>query len=145
MWLASLSVRRRGAIVTTDRWTPTVLASAQESLDFLLDGIGDASRQRSFRMTVTLCRHRALSVEEHDALPVEWHDAPATDIAGGPVEVLWHRGIPERLSTLPCENPTKVPMGSHGAWFPLDCEACPPCVAREEQAEGVCACRRTIT
>lgn len=138
-------MRDRGAIVTTDRWKPDRLARAQANLDYLLDGVGDPTRERSFRMMVTLCRHRALTVEEHDALPVEWHDIPAFDIAGGPVEVLWHHGIPELPSTLPCENPTKVPMGARGAWFPEDCGTCAPCAARESQAEGVCACRRRIT
>lgn len=142
VWLASLSRRdRRGNIITTDRWTPAVLDAAQAHLDFLLDGLGDPGRQRSFRMCITLCRHRALTDLEHDALPDYWHAEPARDIAGGPVEVLWARGIDDTPGVRPCEHPSRQPI-RRDLWLPVDCGSCPPCLARAAAVDGVCSCRR---
>ena len=132
VWLASLSRRdRRGRIVTTDRWTADQMAAAQTSIDTLLGQLGNPDQERSFRMCVTLCRHRALTPEEADRLPDEWWTTPARDLAGGPVEVLWSKGIPQPPSTMPCEHPTKLPLGP-GSWFPEDCGECPTCLARQE-------------
>ena len=131
MWLASASLRGRdGKIVGTERWTPEMFDRVSAGLDVLLDGVGDVDRQREFRMCITLCRHRALTEGEFKLLPVWWHDAPAVDIAGGPVEVRWHRGIPERPSTQPCVAPGKERL-SVGLWLPVDCGRCEPCLARE--------------
>ena len=130
VWLASLSIRdRHGQIVPTGRWEGFTMPRAQASIDTLLDGVGDPAHERSFRMCVTLCRHRALTTEEADHLPEDWWTTPARDLAGGPVEVLWSVGVPETPSTQPCANPTKVPMGP-GLYFPDDCGACETCAAR---------------
>ncbi len=101
-------------------------------LDVLMAGVGDVDRQREFRMCITLCRHRALTQGEFDALPVWWHEAPPYDIAGGPVEVRWHRGVPESPSTKPCANPHRERVGSpvERLWLPMDCGACESCLAR---------------
>lgn len=130
VWLASLSMRdRNGNIIPTARWGDIRLGRAQHSIDTLLEGLGDRGRERSFRMCITLCRHRALSEAEADQLPEDWWTTPAVDLAGGPVEVLWHRGVPESLSTQPCTNPTRIPMGI-GLYLPEDCGTCEPCGAR---------------
>lgn len=146
VWLASASLRNRlGRIVPTGTWDADRRAYVSATLDVLLGGLGDPEREREFRMNVTLCRHRALTPAEHDALPTEWHDNPAMDIAGGPVEVLWYRGVPEASSTQPCRRPTKVPTpsGDPRLWLPGDCGECPPCRARESaRATVACACQR---
>lgn len=133
VWLASASAwDTLGHLVPSSRWTDTRMAQVSASLDILLDGVGDPTREREFRMCVTLCRHRALTQAEHDALPDWWHAAPAVDVAGGPVEIMWHKGIPETVSTLPCENPTREVVAPRrlDIWLPIDCGRCPPCVAR---------------
>lgn len=130
VWLASLSIRDRfGSIVPTAKWDVFRMGAAQNSIDALLDGVGDRSRQRSFRMCITLCRHRALTPEEADQLPDEWWTTPAKDLAGGPLEILWSVGVPETLSTQPCARPTKVRLGP-SLYFPDDCGTCETCVAR---------------
>ncbi len=130
VWLASASLRdRNGRIVSTERWSPETFDRVSAGLDVVLDGVGDVDRQREFRMCITLCRHRALTPEERAALPDWWEAAPPVDIAGGPVEVRWHRGIDERPSTQPCTNPRKELIGS-GLWLPIDCGQCGPCLAR---------------
>jgi hypothetical protein len=131
VWLASLSLRdRHGKIVPTETWSAERMAACQASIDTLLDGLGDPAYERSFRMCVTLCRHRALTADEADQLPDEWWTQPARDLAGGPIEVLWSRGLPETLSTEPCANPTKVLLAP-GCFFPKDCGVCPSCEARK--------------
>lgn len=130
VWLASTSLRdRHGRIVGTEKWSAEQMTVAQAGLDTLLDGIGNRESERSFRMCITLCRHRALTSAEADRLPESWWTEPARDLAGGPVEVLWSRGITETLSTQPCANPIRRPM-SPGLYFPEDCGKCESCVAR---------------
>lgn len=133
VWLASASLRdRRGRVRATGTWGPSTMAYVSASLSVLLDGIGDDTREREFRMNVTLCRHRALTPAEHEALPEWWHQAPATDLAGGPIEVLWHSNIPHVPSCDPCENPSKVVTNPRrpDLWLPYDCGSCGPCLAR---------------
>jgi hypothetical protein len=131
VWLASLSIRdRNGNVAPTEKWSAERMDAAQASIDTLLSGLGDQEHERSFRMCVTLCRHRALTANEADELPNDWWTTPAEDLAGGPVEVLWSRGIPSRPSTEPCANPTKVPLAP-GLFFPEDCGVCPSCAARK--------------
>lgn len=141
VWLASISRRsaRTGWINGVERWSARVLRRMEEFIDEeILAGVGDADRQRSFRMNVTLCRHRALTPEEVAGLPDSFHDAPAIDIAGGPVEVLWEN-VPTRPSTQPCESPGRYTMDAArpDLWVPVDCGRCAPCRARA-QIETYC-------
>ncbi len=130
VWLASASVRGpNGKTVPSGSWPPDLMDQVSASLDVLLAGVGDEDRQREFRMCITLCRHRALTPAERDALPDWWHEAPAVDIAGGPLEKRWSRGIPETLSTEPCANPDRV-LIERGMFIPTDCGTCPSCAAR---------------
>lgn len=131
MWLASISLRDRfGKIIPTENWDDRMRATMESLLDRLLEGVGDPLRERQIRMCITMCRHRAITQREFERLPQWWHDAPAVDLAGGPLEVMWHKGIPETLSTQPCVNPTKEPFGG-GLYLPVDCGECPSCRARE--------------
>ena len=132
VWLASMSRRdRNGDIIPTGKWTPEQLAEGEDMLNTLLDGVGDDSRERCFRMCMTLCRHRALSQDEVDGLPEWWDSVVPTDIAGGPVQVLWMKGVEDRPSTRPCENPGRHVIDAlKGLYLPLDCGECEPCLAR---------------
>jgi hypothetical protein len=133
VWLASASLRdRHGNIVSALKWSRDTTRRVSDSLDILLDGTGDPKHEREFRMCITLCRHRALSQAEYDALPDWFHEADAVDIAGGPVEVLWRRGLDNTPGTQPCANPTRRPIGIPGLWFPEDCGKCVSCRARDE-------------
>jgi hypothetical protein len=132
VWLASISRRdRRGALVATGRWSAPDVAAARSRLERALWGVGDESRQRLFRMNITLCLHRAPTDEEVAGLPDWWHAAPATDLAGGPIEVLWE-STPGAASTRPCLAPRRglFPGAPPDLWVPLDCGRCPPCRAR---------------
>jgi hypothetical protein len=96
-------------------------------------GVGDQELERGFRMCATLCVHRALTDAEIAAMPDDCR-APAVDLAGGPVEVLWRTpGVKDALSTQPCTAPTRVQLpGSDNPelWIPNDCGECPSCAAR---------------
>ena len=105
-----------------------------ESIDLLrrvLGPAGNPARERIFRMQVTLCIHRALTAEDVAALPAYFHTDPATDLAGGPVEIIYEteEGL---LSTRPCHAPERIPLDRSNPllWIPGDCGACPPCGAR---------------
>lgn len=110
----------------------------------LLSGRGDERWVRFFRMNLTYCLHRGLSDAEIAMLPSRWHQAPAVHIAGGPVEVFWSRGVaPGVVSCDPCHGPGRRYL-SEKIWLPVDCGACPPCLARAEiertgQPCAVCA------
>ena len=82
-------------------------------------------------MNITLCLHRQASAEEVAALPEAWHKAPS-GMAGGPVEILWERGVKATASALPCHDPGRAaPIpGRSDLWVPIDCGVCPPCLAR---------------
>jgi hypothetical protein len=132
VWLASISKfqglgHERSHPAST--WNEATLRRADQVLDAVLDGVGDAAVERSFSMCLTHCRHRALTDAEVSALPRDWREACAIDIAGGPVRVHWTKGIEPVLSAEPCEHMTfdeSVP----GLKFPVDCGACAPCRAR---------------
>jgi hypothetical protein len=140
VWLASISRKSpiTGGRLSTQVWSPQTM---QESIDLLrrvLGPAGNPDRERIFRMQVTLCLHRALTKEEVAALPPAFHEAEATDLAGGPVEIIWENeeGAP---STRPCANPRRYPLDPKNKllWFPLDCGACPSCKARAKlDADG---------
>jgi hypothetical protein len=82
-------------------------------------------------MNITFCVHRAVSEEEKARLPACWAGA-AGGLAGGPVEVLWSRGIEHRPAAMPCECPDHLVIDPlrPDLWLPLDCGRCPPCLAR---------------
>lgn len=84
-------------------------------------------------MNVTTCLHRAASAEDLARVPDWFHTADPTDLAGGPVEVLWENeeGAP---STRPCHHPEQIPLDRHNPllWVPGDCGRCEPCLARAE-------------
>jgi hypothetical protein len=106
---------------------------AEECLRFdALGGIGDQTRERFFRMCITACLHRGIRPDELASIPKWWHDAEAIDIAGGPVEVLWQKGVPEIPSAMPCHNPGRQIIGTRlDLWVPVDCGECEPCIARQ--------------
>jgi hypothetical protein len=131
--LASISRRSalQGRPLATPLWNEPLRAESAALLRRLLGPAGNPDRERLFRMQVTMCLHRALTLDEIDSLPAYFHDDPSTDLAGGPVEILWESeaGLP---STRPCHNPIHEPLwpGAPLLWLPLDCGTCPPCLAR---------------
>lgn len=140
VWLASYSLKNgKGKIVPTADFDHKQRVKALETLRKALRGVGDETGERFFRMCVTHCFHRVLSLAEEAGLSEAWKRAEPVDIAGGPVEVFWQHGVPEsaRLSTSPCENPGHLHLGQTDLWLPIDCEMCPPCVARRD-ARYVC-------
>ena len=138
MWLASVS--RRSPItdrfLPTPRWSADQLAEGETLLDQLLAGCGDPGGQRSFRMNLTLCRHRLLTTAE---VRRTGGGACAHGIAGGPVAVLWETH-PGAASTRPCANPVRRPFPGEPVdpdlWLPIDCGRCPSCRARAAIATG---------
>lgn len=106
----------------------------------VLGGLGDRTRERFFRMNITACLHRGLTPRDLRRLPDWWHQAASVNLAGGPIEVIWSRGLPDTPSAQPCANPRKQMISSTrpDLWIPQDCGACPSCVARRayEQEPG---------
>jgi len=98
----------------------------------VLGGAGDPERERFFRMCITACLHRGVTQSELRRLPQWWHDAPAVDLAGGPLEVLWSKGVPDILSAQPCAQPCRKLLDPRrpDLYLPLDCGTCPSCLAR---------------
>lgn len=141
VWLASISKWKKGPeVVPVEKWRAETLLVAEKRLEEVLWGIGDQSRERCFRMNVTLCRHRALSKNEGAHVMGMWKafGLPPRHMAGGPIEVLWMKGIKDTPSTRPCANPTRKPLDVKGnVWMPIDCEECESCLARLECHEGV--------
>lgn len=132
VWLASISRRdASGRLVATGRWSKGLRDASVAILRDVVHGVGDPTRERLFRMNITLCMHRALTDEEVAGLPKSWHAAAPMDIAGGPVEVL-RESTPGALSTQPCKKPGKrvIMMKQPELWLPIDCGKCPPCKAR---------------
>jgi hypothetical protein len=133
VWLASLSRKSgiTGGRLSTSVWSEQTMRESMALLRRVLGPAGDPSRERIFRMQITLCIHRAITQAELEALPDYFHRDPAVDLAGGPVEILFEteRGSE---STMPCHAPKRLPLDPTNKllWFPLDCGACPPCRAR---------------
>jgi hypothetical protein len=142
VWLASLSRRKsNGSIIATGDWLfkMGLKAEAERLVRQALKGVGDERFERLFRMNITYCLHRALSEDEVAGLPAAWERAPG-GLAGGPVEVLWQRGIPDDLQAAKCcENPHRMVVipSRPDLWVPTDCGKCPPCLARAEVERGV--------
>lgn len=133
VWLCSISRQSpvRGGRLATSLWTPPTMAESWALLRRCVGPDGNPSRERIFRMNVTVCLHRAITAEESARLPDWFHESEPTDLAGGPVEVLWENeeGSP---STRPCHNPERIPLDARNPllWFPGECRTCPPCLAR---------------
>ena len=117
----------------TSRWFARDLAHAESIVERVLDGCGDDSIQRSFRMCVTLCRHRALTAAERANTPAWFQACRPVHIAGPPLKLLWSRGVPDELETMrPCLNPSKRDLPGHpGAYLFNLCERCEPCLTNE--------------
>lgn len=151
VWLASCSVldlKRVDAIrggpllLSTELWTPQVRKEAERQLRLALAGVGNDALQRCFRMSATLCIHRAVTEAEHAGLPEDWKCTAPRDLAGAPLEVLWHTpGVPRVLSAEPCRRPGRqlAPELAHlGIFFLVECRACDTCDARKKrQAEAL--------
>ncbi len=134
VWLASMSRHNRhGELVAAKHWCRE--PEAYEDLCKALHGRGDPSRERLFRMNLTLCLHRAATEEEIASLPQTWRD-DLSGMAGGPVEIIWSKGVPVPESCKPCLNPDHQEMmaGRPDLWIPWDCGRCPPCLARKQIA-----------
>lgn len=133
----------RGVPIPTPKWINKPLKIRNRRVDpieamyrYALDGIGEPEKERCFRMQITLCIHRGATPEEVAGLPRDWHEA-LSGMAGGPVEVLWERGVESLLSAKPCANPRQLDLGlGHpDLWVPRDCGRCPSCVARKQMEE----------
>ncbi len=134
MWLASTSVRSRsGATIPTYEWSKRNIANAERRLRAVLEGVGDETRERFFRMCITACFHRALSAAEIANLPAAVCDLRPRDLAGGPVEVFWSKGTVDAPSTKPCEQPGRTWL-TKKLYLPTDCGHCEPCLARKALA-----------
>lgn len=133
VWLASLSRRNpgTGVPIATGRWADAWAQRGPALLREALTGRGDVSRERLFRMNLTLCLHRALTDDEVAGLPAYFHTDPACDLAGGPVEVVWEN-VRGRMSTRPCVKPRRMVLDPRQPelWVPEDCGQCQPCLAR---------------
>lgn len=132
VWLASLSRRdRKGKIIATEHWARSM--RYHRMLRTVLEGVGDQTRERLFRMNVTLCLHRACTDKEVRGLPDSWQK-DLSGMAGGPLEVLWS-SVQTSPSCLPCENPEQIIIDKSrkDLWVPGDCGKCGPCLARAEK------------
>ena len=141
VWLASISLRNPVVrnIVGTSDWGPSRFRQANTIIDTLLEGLGNPEMQRAFRMNVTLCRHRALRPSEEAKLHPDWHATLPMDLAGGPIESLWHRGYDLRPSIYPCHDPEKmlIDRTRPDLWVPVDCGECQTCLDRQRARAGL--------
>lgn len=119
--------------LSTQVWTKQTMDESIALLRRIIGPAGNPERERVFRMQITLCIHRACTPEEVAALPEYFHTDPATDLAGGPVEIVYETES-SGPSTWPCEQPTRYPLDPHNSllWFPIDCGKCTPCRARQK-------------
>src|SRR5712691_3973774 len=136
VWLASLSLRdaATGRIFGTAQWPRQFFAEAAAAISGqALMGVGDAGRERHFRMNVTYCVHRAATDAELEGLGPDFLTRPGTGIAGGPLEVPWEN-VPGKPSTRPCEQPGRAYSFPNrpDLWIPTDCGRCAPCQARSK-------------
>jgi len=132
VWLASISrIRPNGQTLYVPEWSESQMRQAERQLREMVEGVGNTTRERLFRMNVTLCLHRAATDDEVAAQPGWFLTCPGNGLAGGPVEVLSETETGSE-STRPCRSPKKFvidPRSPHG-WIPTDCGVCEPCVAR---------------
>ena len=130
VWLASVSRWNAwtGTPIYTAQWEGRDRSRMLDVLHAVLGEAGEPERERCFRMNLTMCLHRAVSDAELAVIPASWHAAPPVHMAGGPVEVLWSKGVEDTPSTKPCKRPGREPFS--GTWLPIDCGRCGPCRAR---------------
>jgi len=138
VWLCSVSHQLNGRIVATGTWKKHDFAFAERLAHTALAGVGDQARERAFRMNITFCIHRAVSAFEKATLPRSWACATG-GMAGGPVQVLWSRGIAHRPAAMPCVNPGHLLINPErpDLWLPDDCGQCEPCLARAAIAQKI--------
>lgn len=132
VWLASISrMKPNGRTVYVPQWSAERRREAERLLRNVVVGVGDPTRERLFRMNVTLCLHRAATNEEVAAQPDWFLTAPGNGLAGGPVEVL-SETVVGAASTKPCRSPRRyeIEKANPFAWIPIDCGGCEPCEAR---------------
>lgn len=131
MWLCSVSQLDRNGIKGTAEWSPDEFAMAERLAHSALSGVGDEGRERAFRMNITFCIHRSVNATEKAKLPHEWTCATG-GLAGGPVEILWSRGIAHKPASMPCVKPIRQVIDTYrpDLWVPVDCGGCEPCKAR---------------
>lgn len=144
VWLASMARRAaNGLIIPALKWSPGQRRKAMARLRGELAGVGNPSMERCFIMCITMCMHRALSDDEVAALPAEWKRAPALDVAGGPIKILYAKGCTDVPSMLPCEHYLKreidgTDFEGDPLWIPEECGKCGPCLARDAAHEQAC-------
>ena len=132
VWLVSGSLRDSfGRVIPSARWTADDRALLERTLLTELEGVGDPTRERFFRMPVTACIHRQLTAEEEAGLRAEWHARPPVHRAGGPLEIL-RETVPGSLSTRPCSRPGRrdVGGGDPDVYLIEECGTCETCRAR---------------
>lgn len=132
VWLASISrFRPKGRRFYVPEWSASQLRDAERLLRDVVKGVGDVTRERLFRMNITLCLHRAATDAEVAAQPDWFLKAQGNGLAGGPVQVL-SETVAGSPSTKPCESPGKhvIDRTSMYGWIPKDCGNCEPCRAR---------------
>jgi len=136
VWLCSVSHYDKTGLLTTGTWSKDDFALAERLAHSALAGVGNPARERGFRMNITFCIHRAINAEEETALPTCWSGAEGA-LAGGPVEVLWSRGIPHCVAAMPCVNPGRMIIDERrpDLWVPTDCGECEPCRGRIAASE----------
>lgn len=133
VWLASISrIRPNWKTLYVPEWSESQRREAERQLRKMVEGVGNTSRERLFRMNVTLCLHRAATKDEVSDQQEWFMTCPGSGLAGGPVEVIFETEIGSE-STRPCKTPRKrviEPENPHG-WIPIDCGSCEPCIARQ--------------
>ena len=125
--------------MVASKWSPREVAFAQRLAERVLDGLGDPSIARAFRMCVTLCFHRALRSDERAAMPAWFRACRPVHIAGPPLRLLWSKGVPEELETLrPCRAPLRRGLPGHPGAYLFDCcEDCVACLANEATRQRI--------
>jgi hypothetical protein len=136
VWLASMSYRNKsGQFINTAKWKDSmrILNKRQKPsavLQDIIGPLGDESKERCFRMNMTMCLHRAATDEEVKSLPKTWQQQ-LPGLAGGPIEILWST-VPISDSARPCHAPTPLVAIKNrpDLFIPQDCHQCLPCKAR---------------
>jgi hypothetical protein len=131
VWLASVSHYNRHGLIATEKWR-RYFQKIYGKVCQVLSGVGDSSRERLFRMTSTLCLHRATTDDEAAGM-AKACDITNPGLAGGPVEILWSKGVAVSDSCKPCERFRRgvIDPRRPDLYIPVDCGKCVPCVARK--------------